>query len=58
MQFPLYLHCKFQDVAARRILHPHARISVGQLAAVARMFKMIENLRGIHSSTDIAMDVV
>ena len=39
---PLNLHRKFQDVAARRVLHPHPRIRIGDFAGVARMFEVIE----------------
>ncbi len=39
---PLDLHRKFQNVATRRILDAHTCIRVGEIAGVARMFKVIE----------------
>ena len=43
-------HCQLQSIATGRILDPCGCIRIGQRSRVARMLKMIENLRGIHCS--------
>jgi len=42
------LHCKFQNIAAGWILDSRGRVCIRHRSCVARVLKMVENLRRIH----------
>ena len=48
MHAAIHLDRQFQNVATRRVLHPHTCIRIGEVSGISRMFKVIDQLWRIH----------